>query len=369
MIDMLPCVQEFYLLQSLMAEKHTEQFKKSHEKWEDDVWKYKDRFTQKLGEILHDYLFLICGGEARHAISKSQYYIPNIPYGGARSESYDKLKQYNPRQASDVLIKLFSSPCRENSYGGAKWANIAQAVKMFYEKNSNPNHIDVIIDHCVDLSHNGGICFNKSEANMLRTYSSDRYIAFLDHKRKSKTIVDLVEKWQRNMWGEGHPFEISMRLISLIERGMELGIIPKVNLEIENPNDFSELMNYNKITFGEQGMAPLVRGHYYFYKGGWQYFARPIDLPTYETSKGVDWGKSSISPKVMDNTCDIHCHECDDIECEHNPAIKAEKHNHWEDNKNADNDEEAFGYVEKTPSFDIESHQRDTNNAQEYNAA
>lgn len=139
--------------------------------------------STSLAKALHDYIFLACSGEARHAYSNCTYrIIPQIPNTQHRDEVYAKTNKFDPRDGLKQLAILFSVGWG-GSYGGPKWANIAKAGLLYYDE-SMPKA--VFIDHCADLKHNGGMAYNKTSSqsytHFMLDMKSDAMNAMLDWK-------------------------------------------------------------------------------------------------------------------------------------------------------------------------------------------
>jgi hypothetical protein len=137
---------------------------------------------------------------------------------------------------------LFGSNWGGYSCGGELWLKIAESFAMFYSKSPVYSNA-AIIDHCVDLSHNNGCAFNKIEANIFSVNNKFTYIAFLDHKKETNNLQMLLSPV--------FDFSISLRLISLLERGKVLGIISYENISTSNLDNFDYLWNYKPIKWGD----------------------------------------------------------------------------------------------------------------------
>lgn len=129
------------------------------EKWIDD-----------LALSIRDYLAIISFGEARHAWKYADAQIEEIVNLKARLLAYRIGSLFSPKNSLPKLHKLFSQYKWNHSFGGANWANIVEASMCY---NTMPTS-SVFIDHAIDISHNGGFCFDKGILfkNDLGVYSS-----------------------------------------------------------------------------------------------------------------------------------------------------------------------------------------------------
>jgi hypothetical protein len=112
-------------------------------------------------ELIFDYLALACLGEARHAWAHSNGSLDGWDYD-SESERIAVVEHYAGKLApSDFLpklITLFGAANWGSSFGGQKWKRIAEVALRYWNKQWNEI---TLIDHCVDLVHNGGLCFDK----------------------------------------------------------------------------------------------------------------------------------------------------------------------------------------------------------------
>ena len=150
------------------------------------------KYVNQLAGAFFDYISLACFGEARHAIKQAKKYIHQICYKwnhnddqeniDIRNKSYQHALKFDPHIFLPTLAELFTNGEWKDSYGGQKWANIADAGSLY---NSLPN--TVFIDHVVDLSHNGGSMFNKDI--LFLSYSTGSYWEMLHAKRNMQSIL------------------------------------------------------------------------------------------------------------------------------------------------------------------------------------
>lgn len=147
---------DFYVLRSIIA----------HEDEMPDLAARARVELEKIGPVMSrcmlDYMFLISFGEARHAsrFSGISWYWKQIPYEEGRSGSYHHAIEYDPLKVLPQLAEVFNQSGWTNSYGGKKWAKICTTTHQMWTTPTNPS---IVIDHIVDLEHNGGSAFNKPE--------------------------------------------------------------------------------------------------------------------------------------------------------------------------------------------------------------
>ena len=179
-IDPLPAVATFYGLDALRQAAKTEPFRPSHERWRADLEDLWGRLVPRLARCFYDYLALACFGEARHADREASHYIEDFPADGgdSRGEAVVAALGYDPRQFLPVLERLFFEARWQGGFGGESWGRIAKAAQLY---GRLPDA--VFVDHVVDLTHNGGLCFDKEEAG-LHVGSRVTYLEILDRKRR-----------------------------------------------------------------------------------------------------------------------------------------------------------------------------------------
>ncbi|MCK5017910.1 MAG: hypothetical protein KAS32_12685, partial [Candidatus Peribacteraceae bacterium] len=171
----------FYLLEELSLLLSEEQFMHSKIRLKSDIEKAKKEYSDKFASLLFDTLFKMALGEARHAKSKGHgVWIKGIE-GGDRGDVFHLSELYNPEQCLESLEILFGAGSWKGcSYGGKPWYRIVRALGRYGDV---PNVI--FVDSCICLSHNGGLAFNKEEAElkMIGLNGSD-YKSILDGKQK-----------------------------------------------------------------------------------------------------------------------------------------------------------------------------------------
>ena len=241
-ISILNAVKSFYQIQAVDMIKHPVEADRRHRYWSDEFKYYKDIFIDQFEQAIYDYTVLAVGGEARHAKFKASIYNPNFPcHGKNRSTAMNKMVQYNPDDIVTNALYLFKNGSWGNAYGGRLWGFIADAVAKRNEWGTKT----IFIDHCIDLSHNGGCYFDKSDYGIFWVESSSEYKNFLDFKLICSPIQLLTDF-----------YIVGKELFKLIQSGVRLHILPdkRYVLYISRPLSIKNLMEYRKIDWG---MMPI----------------------------------------------------------------------------------------------------------------
>lgn len=257
------CAREFYAVQAVKAIAKPIPFKHSHEKWLRDFDTYTSTYVSKFSEAMFDYLTLICFGEARHASAQTQnrWHVMGVPRGGSRGSSYNKARRYDPWDVLRKCEEVFRVPRWSSTYGGKSWARIANAGLMRAKLDA-----ESWLDHCVDLSHNGGLCFDKQDADIfgLLTVSSDSYKEMLDFKANCAPERLIATQ----------SVKCSRRLRRLILRAVLLRIIKTIRVtdglrhfrrynaeEDSTEQHIASLLDYAPTPWGTVGLGEVVK-HY-----------------------------------------------------------------------------------------------------------
>ncbi len=283
------CAAEFYILEALeLKSKELDSFKKSHERFKMDLQAHKERFEKVFSIALRDYLVYACFGEARNSRGKCEYFVPYIP-SCCRSSSANEARNYTPESIATVTQRLFNKCHWANGYGGESWGRIAEAIDLYDQLPTT-----AFIDHCIDLSHNGGTMFDKVCYSIFEV--NGNYADFLTAKSQAVTPEDLIETTVHYGCHRG----ISSRVQDLLQRAVILELIPE-NL-------------YDCVCDGPANCGMTV-----------DYFMKDFS-PT-------EWGDQDIPNKLEENSswchecnneneeccCEPWCHDCDnpedDCEC------------------------------------------------------
>jgi hypothetical protein len=179
---------DFYFLQALqegirtaVAANPEKAFSKAVEKLTEDVSDFIAELFPNLALRSFVYLYAACLGEARHSresIAESLW-IPETQ-SMHRAGLYRVATDYRPNKNNlDVLVKVFDQPW-SSGFGGKAWKNIADSLVMYF---SHPPA--AFIDHIIDLEHNGGCVFNKTDARDTLHFEAEyegNFKMFLDYK-------------------------------------------------------------------------------------------------------------------------------------------------------------------------------------------
>lgn len=238
MIKIDLAVREFYSLEALsyyaMTIPEEKLFLPSIQKWLEDFHSYRNLFTKKLAEAIFDYTAKVVAGEMGHCYRKADRVLDGKYFLNremmARDHTYSECIDYSARALLECGALIFN-PAEVNwddAYGGEKWHDIAKAGLLRYSLNDI-----VFIDHCVDLSHNNSVYFDKG-AGIFEFYNlCSRYQEFLNVKRDSSPEDILFSEHHRSN---------SCQLLTLLGRAMILNIIPEDDYLLFKLSD--HLVNY-----------------------------------------------------------------------------------------------------------------------------
>ena len=208
-IAIIDAVKEFYALEIISAVSKVNEMRHSHAKWQEDFSAFKADYTERFAAAIYDYTALVVAGEMRHANARACCKIQGFSEGGDRDGVMREALVYTSESILRAGAEIFDDQYSwESGYGGEKWQVIAKAG-LLYGRFAH----EVFIDHCVDLSHNNSVYFDKG-AGIFRLTDTDAYNAFLDIKRNG-SVMDVCNS-VRN---------VGPRLFNLIIRARNLGII------------------------------------------------------------------------------------------------------------------------------------------------
>jgi len=190
-------VQEFYAIEAISAMlsvnqgSNFEPLRHSHSRWSRDFHDFRDEYIIRFASAIYDYTVSVVAAELRHCKGQASQYIKDYYTSGlSRDEVYKECFTYKDHDILAAGIRMFD-PVRvswRRAYGGDKWNQIAKAGLM-KDKVSDC----IFIDHCVDLSHNCSIYFDKS-AGIFFLQNLQEYQSFLDLKRSCEPQVLLNAK-------------------------------------------------------------------------------------------------------------------------------------------------------------------------------
>jgi hypothetical protein len=185
---------DFYFLQALRVSisqeisKHPAlQFSHTVVKLQEDLNEYYNDIVPNMALRVFTYLFAACLGEARHARSNSadRRFVREI-LTAHRSTIFQSISDFEPsRQNIQALVDVFSQNwC--SGFGGEAWKSIAKALHEYYTLPPA-----TWLDHVVDLEHNNGTAFSKTDACdtiLFDTRYPFRFNNFLDYKFRYNII-------------------------------------------------------------------------------------------------------------------------------------------------------------------------------------
>ena len=215
--DLIYWVPSFYVLEDLMIRFSPSEVSPSRVRLRDDICETRKNYSKLLSHLLFDVLVRMCFGEARHAHDRCGTVIPEIDRTMDRKAVYKLSEQFDPKASLPKLRDLFLE-CWLQPYGGSAWAIISETAMKYW---SLPH--EIFIDHCVDLSHHGGLAFDKIETGF-HVWHKRRYLDILDCKRNG-SIFDI----------DG-PLPVFHFAESLILRAGNLNIIDSVPKLITSQN-------------------------------------------------------------------------------------------------------------------------------------
>lgn len=186
---------DFYYLEALktdittrMAQNKEVEFRHSAVRLLNDVNLLFGEVARNLAYRTFVYIWAACLGEARHAADTmaKDYFVEQLTQNH-RGDVYSITRKFPPTPENvNSIIQVFSTEWR-GSFGGKRWKHIAEALR-FYEKDPI-----TFIDHVIDLQHNTGTVFNKTESKdhlaFVCEYSGDLKI-FLDYKFRCNILTE-----------------------------------------------------------------------------------------------------------------------------------------------------------------------------------
>lgn len=265
-MDIQILVQEFYAIEAVDALIHSagsslEPMRHSHERWLSDLYSFRDQYISQMAAAIYDYTVLVVAAEMRHCNARASQYIEG--YYDAYSSRNRVYRDCTVYRAQDILlagVRMFDEFFVDwrGGYGGAKWKDIAKAGLM---KGSVSDRI--FIDHCVDLSHNNSVYFDKGAGIFMLT-DPCKYRQFLELKHVCIPYALIHEK-------HGAQFD------KLLWRANNLHIIDKEAIDAADYGyrDLAEflLFEYHPIEWGNMTLS-VVEGNIqdrYLYGSGRRY--------------------------------------------------------------------------------------------------
>ncbi len=175
-INIVDCISTFYLLYDIIntdTSKMNPLLKRKVNSLNSELRFYFDRFSAQLARRLFDYLAVACYGEARYAREqcKSGVFPIFVPQGYSRGDAIEYATKHDPFSYLEALELLFSKYKWDKAYGGKSWARVARLARKYGEISN----ID-FIDRVVNLTHNGGLVFDKNV--LIAKQSASEYVAY-----------------------------------------------------------------------------------------------------------------------------------------------------------------------------------------------
>ena len=173
-------------------------------------WRYKHTYERTLARNLFDYLAVIALGEARHG--RNVLFDGVSKRSAGRSSMFKGALTYDPRHFLPAVATAFEEGMYGGGYGGGSWGKICRAAAKYFQFKDMPI---VFADHVVDLSHNGGVAFNK-DIIFSRDMTDSAYIRMLDKKKEGSLLnstLTLTLPWDVFMWVrrfQAHPYTFDM---------------------------------------------------------------------------------------------------------------------------------------------------------------
>lgn len=252
MVDILMAVREFYVIQATEALLATngkfEPYRKSHERVYADFTDFSNRYVPQLARLIYDYTVKVCAGEMRHAGASSRYSLVEFDCSAcSRSWTYMHCERYTDISLLKAGIAIFDEINQWNAgFGGEKWQKIAEAGLLYHRVPAA-----VFIDHCVDLTHNGSIYFDKG-AGLVRLSGTQRYINFLDWKyiASPKQLISVC------IVGE--------TLYKILQRMANVGILDfRPHERHEGDTTEWEILEYEAIEWGTRTLSDKIEYGYH----------------------------------------------------------------------------------------------------------
>lgn len=241
-MDIFELVQEFYAMEALSAmlmanqDRSFDSWRHSHARWFQDFSDFRDRYITNFAAAIFDYTASVVAAELRHGRKRASQHL-KVFYDSEldRCAIYNDCSIYSAKDILNAGMRMFdTNRVRwDGGFGGSKWRQIAKAGLMKGKVSDC-----IFIDHCVDLSHNNSIYFDKG-AGIFTLRSIDQYKVFLDFKRICAP-QELIEA------GRGYLYR------NLLSRAVTLDLVklPTVSSTAGESAE-SSLLGYRPIAWGD----------------------------------------------------------------------------------------------------------------------
>lgn len=188
---------DFYFVEALKAEIRTRVsaneelgFNGAVQKLLEDIDAFEEKVFPNMALRTFMYIYAACLGEARHACSNSAktLFIRETANTG-RLTLFGSATEYPPTKKNiNAIVTIFSQEWH-SGFGGSAWRQIAEALNLYFKLPPA-----AFIDHVVDLQHNNGTVFSKSDAKNTIffdvIYPYGRFGEFLDYKFSKNILKD-----------------------------------------------------------------------------------------------------------------------------------------------------------------------------------
>lgn len=222
----------------------------SHARWFQDFSNFRERYIDKFAAAIFDYTASVVAAELRHGRKRASQYL-KVFYDSEldRCTIYDDCSIYFAKDILDAGMRMFDTNRVKwhGGYGGSKWRQIAKAGLM------KGNVSDCIfIDHCVDLSHNNSIYFDKG-AGIFTLQSIDQYKVFLDFKRICAP-QELIEAGRGYLYRKLLSRAVTLNLVELPTVGIAAGESAESSLLVYRPIAWGD----KRLDYSERNIAASV---------------------------------------------------------------------------------------------------------------
>lgn len=291
-------INDFYYLQSIVLNAKEHEDSAMWLKIGEKAQELLDELTSLLSESIFAYLFIACMGEARHASSgkAASTFSPDLLRSDGeypnRSEIFDKAVLYDPKQNIEPLCQLFDQPWA-GSYGGKRWLTIAQSMKYYFDPNPKWTKI-AFIDYVIDLHHNNGTVFSKSECSETIQFECE-YVGsggldyILEHKKYEPNLLT---------WEPENRIYLSKRVYALVKRALgkdDIGLIEPIPLVYSAMQDWS----WESIEWGDKVLK--VEKKWSSWRNVFEYGNSPTKAELYELLPHITYSASVFKHFVDSN--------------------------------------------------------------------
>lgn len=245
---------DFYYLEALRAGMSMAisanpeiEFKHSFERLRIDVEKEFTKVTTIMAERIRFYLWAACLGEARHAHDRCEQALEEISDGESRHSVFNKANNFPVTSENlDSVCFIFGQEWG-GAYGGRAWLNIANAIRLYDEVSPA-----TFIDYAIDLEHNGGNVFTKSQGQYepvnLNVDDQNEIGYFLNFKFAKDILTD---KYHNDA-------QVTTRTYNLLQRYNN--VVSKVRMDNLKTYRFNETLDAFDVEFGDEELTVTEAG-------------------------------------------------------------------------------------------------------------